>query len=175
MFDPLTVAFEIKYPWKGKGRLYRDAFITVWHKDPCKDGSDDSCDWSGHKKTNPQIKAMGEAIWHLETILDNKPMYPDHPAHLRFQPVKEAYYAMRKRSKFRWHPRYHFWHWRISVRPWQKFYRWAFERCVFCKKGFKWDESVIGNWDGDKIWHHYCNKNAYIKREPQQPREGGDE
>lgn len=52
MHDPMTVAFEIKYPWKN-GRLtdlfpkgYRDPFITIWHVDPEKDGSDDSC-WRG--------------------------------------------------------------------------------------------------------------------------------
>jgi hypothetical protein len=160
MFDPLTVAFEIKYPWKGKGRLYRDAIITVWHKDPCSDGSDDSCDWWGHKKTTPQIRALGEAISRLETILDNRPFYPEHEAHLRFQPVKEAYRDMRKRSKFRWPVRWHFWHWRIQFRPWQKFHRWAFERCCFCKRGFAWDESVMGSWSGNSIWHHACNSHT---------------
>lgn len=49
MFDPDTVAFEIKYPWKRKGSQFRDSFITIWHHDPCKDGSDNSCDWFGHK------------------------------------------------------------------------------------------------------------------------------
>jgi hypothetical protein len=151
MFDPLTVAFEIKYPWKGKGRLYRDPIVTVWHKDPCKDGSDDSCDWFGHKKTNTKIKALGEAIWSLETILDNKPFYPDHPAHLRFQSVKDAYYSFRQRSKFRLHPRYHIWHWRISIRPWQKF-------------------SVMGSWSGASIWHHRCNGSTH-KPAPE-PKEG---
>jgi len=62
MHDPLTVAFEIKYPWRKYGnkakptfdRKYRAPFITIWHKDPCKSGnwrSDDSCGWfmrSGH-------------------------------------------------------------------------------------------------------------------------------
>jgi hypothetical protein len=59
MHDPLTVAFEIKYPWpkwgrKGQSeweRSYRENFITIWHKDPlkfagkcgCRD--DDSCGW----------------------------------------------------------------------------------------------------------------------------------
>ena len=121
MFEPKTVAFEIKYPWRGRKseffpKGYRDTFIIVWHKDPCKDGSDDSCDWFGHKKTNPKIKALGKAIWNLENILDNEPFYPDHPAHIRFKPVKQAYYDMRKRSKFRWHPRWHFWHWRVIMR-----------------------------------------------------------
>lgn len=59
MHDPLTVAFDIKYPWKsrrlGNSKLwpngYRDTFITIWHKDPMnfenKIGvsSDDSCGW----------------------------------------------------------------------------------------------------------------------------------
>lgn len=49
MFDPSTVAFEIKYPWTYKstfnGERYRTSFITIWHKDPCRDGTDDSCGW----------------------------------------------------------------------------------------------------------------------------------
>lgn len=50
MFDPLTVAFEIKYPWRkykpGDKQFpdgYRDTFITVWHDDPQTGGMDDSC------------------------------------------------------------------------------------------------------------------------------------
>lgn len=34
MHDPMTVAFDIKYPR-----------ITIWHVDPEKDGTDDSCGW----------------------------------------------------------------------------------------------------------------------------------
>lgn len=50
MHDPCTVAHEIKYPWKGKpDKFYpkgrRDTFITIWHNDPEKDGTDDSCGW----------------------------------------------------------------------------------------------------------------------------------
>lgn len=53
MHDPMTQAFSIRYPWFrrvswGTGR-YHDEFITVWHVDPERDGSDDSCDWSGHR------------------------------------------------------------------------------------------------------------------------------
>jgi hypothetical protein len=64
MHDPLTVALEIKYPWKRKTSLgsYRESFITIWHKDPCKDGSDNSCDWHGSKKRSPAIDEMGAAI-----------------------------------------------------------------------------------------------------------------
>ena len=45
MHDPYTVAFEIKSPFKEKNSNYRRSLITIWHKDPCKLGSDDSCGW----------------------------------------------------------------------------------------------------------------------------------
>lgn len=163
MFDPLTVAHEIKYPWRGRRshffpKGYRSSFITIWHKDPCKDGSDDSCDWSGRKKPlTPAEKKLWEAVWDLETILDNYPMYPDHPAHKRFQPVKAAMYEMRIRSKWRIHPRWHVWHWRIQIHPLQGLMVYLFERCAICKKGYKWNEQRMGNWDGNKSWHFRCD------------------
>lgn len=58
MHDPMTVAFEIKYPWpKYWGgersewqRRYHESFITIWHVDPEKghnhgNRADDSCGW----------------------------------------------------------------------------------------------------------------------------------
>lgn len=52
MHDPMTVAFEIKYPWKHYKnpkyeweKNYRESFITIWHVDPETDGTDDSCGW----------------------------------------------------------------------------------------------------------------------------------
>lgn len=68
MHDPMSVAFEIRYPWRKylpwpkqaeswedieqderKNRSqgfrdgYRESFATIWHVDPCTDGSDSSC------------------------------------------------------------------------------------------------------------------------------------
>lgn len=62
MHDPMTVAFEIKWPFGGAKHQrkdgtvyrYRPSFITIWHVDPCKAGNwrnDDSCGWfmrAGH-------------------------------------------------------------------------------------------------------------------------------
>ena len=50
MHDPMTVAFEIRYPWRDKPCKawpdgYRHSFITIWHKDAERDGSDSSCGW----------------------------------------------------------------------------------------------------------------------------------
>lgn len=39
MHDPMTVAFEIKMP------LTDYTLMTIWHKDPEADGTDDSCGW----------------------------------------------------------------------------------------------------------------------------------
>lgn len=43
MHDPCTQAHQIRWPWPRKG--YREPILTIWHKDPEKDGTDDSCGW----------------------------------------------------------------------------------------------------------------------------------
>lgn len=43
MHDPMTVAFDIRLPWPGN--KYGIQLATIWHADPEKDGSDDSCGW----------------------------------------------------------------------------------------------------------------------------------
>lgn len=46
MHDPMAVAHEIYLgPKKKKNGHYRSPFITIWHVDPEKDGTDDSCGW----------------------------------------------------------------------------------------------------------------------------------
>lgn len=53
MHDPMTVAFDIKAPWwrrrRGPSKIgvvrEHPTLVTIWHKDPECDGSDDSCGW----------------------------------------------------------------------------------------------------------------------------------
>lgn len=46
MHDPMTVAHEIYLGRKRKKNgHYRSPLITIWHVDPEKDGTDDSCGW----------------------------------------------------------------------------------------------------------------------------------
>lgn len=59
MHDPMTVAHEIKYPWKDKPSRgwpegYRHTFITIWHVDPEADGTDDSCGYSRPRLSKDQ-------------------------------------------------------------------------------------------------------------------------
>lgn len=42
---------------------YRDSFITIWHVDPERDGSDDSCGYSCVKLTKLQREILHNAAW----------------------------------------------------------------------------------------------------------------
>ena len=53
MHDPDTVAFEIRLPLLTRTRFGRNylSLVTIWHHDPERDGSDNSCGWSYVKLT----------------------------------------------------------------------------------------------------------------------------
>ena len=42
---------------------YRETFIQVWHCDPCRGGSDDSCGWAWPKITKKQLVALENVAW----------------------------------------------------------------------------------------------------------------
>jgi hypothetical protein len=64
-----------KYAWRQLNALerigrsqswpdgYRETFATIWHVDPEKDGSDDSCGWSNIKLTKGQKAILKNAAW----------------------------------------------------------------------------------------------------------------
>lgn len=194
MHDPMSVAFEIRYPWLAYSKekraahpkndfiqTYRESFITVWHVDPERDGSDDSCDWFGRKrKLNPRERALYEALDDLFHRLGNAPYYPDaklwgkaphgnDPDGWGVVPrAQRAMYEWKSKHGFRWHPRWHFWHWKIQVHPWQDFRRWLLSRCCRCGKRFAYGESpVSGSWDSkpprwfrgeEGLWHMDCSR-----------------
>jgi hypothetical protein len=200
MHDPMTVAFEIRYPWKKYGkrgrtefeRNYREPFITVWHVDPEKDGSDDSCDWFGRRMTDRE-KAWAKSLieneygnvrsffstWiklnHGEGKCDDPedcycgehvPICKQEEMVTRVLQIASCY--KREFRRFRWHPRWHFWHWKVQVLPVLAFKRWAFSRCAKCSGRFGWGEApVSGSWYSDgprwfrsekNIWHMSCDR-----------------
>lgn len=97
MHDPMTVAFDFRYPWfqyrpwpksaktwdevKNKRRRsphwregYRETFATLWHADPETDGSDDSCGWSRPKLTKQETeKIEKEMRWILDDLFEVVP------------------------------------------------------------------------------------------------------
>ena len=171
MHDPMTVAFEIKYPWrKYRGPQpnnflsnYRESFITIWHIDPERDGSDDSCDWFGSRFTR-------ENGWYPATIEEFERLSPAAREAVGF-----VWHVFRHRLGRPWyrHPRWHFWHWQFQVHPWQTLRRWLFTRCAGCGRRFAWGESPITNqWETPKpkfmrgetgLYHDCCHHLTYAK------------
>jgi hypothetical protein len=69
MHDPMTVAFEIKWPFPakktwGNGAIYRDykTLVTIWHVDPESDGTDDSCGWPSPRLTDRERKIIDDLV-----------------------------------------------------------------------------------------------------------------
>ena len=176
MHDPMTQAFEIRQFWRRKNKWgYRPSFITIWHVDPERGGSDDSCDWFGRRMTDREHEWAKSLI---ENEYDNLRTYfsqwikLEHGTDKRVCDDPDDCYcgehvetctreemvtrvlqigSCYKRSfrRFRWHPRWHFWHWKIQIHPLQIFKRWAFSRCCKCGGRFTWGYSpVSGSWYG---------------------------
>lgn len=202
---------------------YRDTFITIWHVDPEKDGSDDSCGWSYPKLTkrqktilhntawteghNPHFLRCMSKVWdgtvadaeslhrglallvnrvlHLGMSFEQLSQYAAERVHINsgvgkagdafcFLPGwhsnnpndskddRDRYFEGMlcgvarslldiKRPWWK-HPKWHFWHLKLQVHPWQTFRRWALSRCCKCGKGFKWGESCVSTcWDAPKL------------------------
>lgn len=68
MHDPCIVAFEIRRPWRKKPTIhwpkgYRPTMVTIWHVDPERDGSDDSCGWTCPRLTIDQLLRLKSFAW----------------------------------------------------------------------------------------------------------------
>jgi hypothetical protein len=122
MYDPSTVAFEIRYPWwrtsqwGDKKRRYHSPFITIWHKDPEQQGrgnrTDDSCGWFRPPTTKAQrdrIEKLGrEEWWSLFRKRDQEAKGdPEGYAYICYEPstYDAVYWAWRaiKRNEARWY------------------------------------------------------------------------
>ena len=219
MHDPMTVAFRLPG-------------ITVWHVDPERDGTDDSCGWfkrsrHGDPETLNRIKSDLASEWDGEYggwfNSEGEPRYSVQaitlmmfrrvawayfksdwgrteafmrnnlydilhfaennvdslcdailllhgpvPRDRRIEQMAHVLYGWILRAEQRWwqHPRYHFWHWRIQIRPLQDLKRWLFSRCCVCGKRFTWGYCPVSrSWDSDgprwfrgepNVYHHHC-------------------
>ncbi len=125
MYDPKTVAFSNRW-------------FTIWHVDPETDGSDDSCDWFGDRKT----RANG---WYPVVLDCYNALSEDTRRGVDF-----VWWHWRNKLGRRWwrHPRYHVHHWKLQVYVIQALQRWLWSRCCICGKRFRWGESVVTN-----SWH----------------------
>jgi len=232
MYDPMTVAHEIRYPWASEppSKLwpmgYRRSFITIWHRDPEHDGTDDSCGWFKRAKHGdkavlakiikdfqfewkdwfkedgqPILSVIGttlsmfqRALWshlggegwerprnfmrkHLYEII----MFAENPTDSLFELMTCKYgqerqedrierfasiiYGWILRADLPWyrHPRWHVWHWRLQIHPWQALKRRYWDKCGKCgKRGFPKGIDAIGDWEGTRIWHSNCDDQSRV-------------
>jgi len=88
MHDPMTLAFEIKRPWRDRPsrswpKGYRPTWVQIWHVDPERDGSDDSCGWSF-----PKVDT--EAQWFRKLAGDIAFLGREDPGELEAQRRREG-------------------------------------------------------------------------------------
>lgn len=122
MFDPNSIAFEIKSPFKKKSSFgsYRESLIEFWHKDPCAAGDDDSC-WTA--------------------TLYRQGFYKD--GHIPY-----SYDSVKWWNKYI-HYKLHFWHIRPKVPFFLTLKRFLWSKCCICGKGFTWGYCPVTNsWSG---------------------------
>lgn len=178
MHDPMTVAFEIKSPIRGKPsqwspKGYRSALVTIWHRDPERRGpdprsyGDDSCGW-------PWPMLTKEELAHCDRLIDSEfdnvrgwfgKWDEADPRKLEGMKsdLRQAFRLFKSFHRPWWkHPRWHLWHWEFQVHPIQTFKRWAFSRCANCHKGFSWGYCVIGgSWEGTGPLWFRSEKNVF--------------
>lgn len=201
---------------------YRSAFITIWHVDPERGGSDDSCGYSFVKITPKQREILRNAAWHEGyephflicrqkewngTHSDAESLYrglvalvarvlrismsweeicryatdavhvraggsgkyggvfcflpgyhtnsqkdckEDRQDHFHHILCNVARNIITDRRPWYRHPKWHFWHWKFQCHPLGQFKRWAFSRCCYCGKRFKFGESpTTNNWNSE--------------------------
>lgn len=149
MHNPSTVAFEIRSPFRRKPdkffpKGYRPSLVTIWHVDPERDGSDDSCGWFIRGRHLSQAdRDLAKNL--ITNEYDNiKSWFTGCDDREKISQVLGTFACLRRRDRPWWrHPKWHFWHWRFQVHPWQTFRRWAFSRCEGCGKHFPWGYSPI--------------------------------
>lgn len=235
MHGPMTVICDFKIPKFKKGRYGKEYFYfgALWHIDPCKDGSDDSCGWfmrsrHGNKTMFERIVKAFDFNWDRIFVSEDKITYycglfmPSGSPNLSVtaitlnlfwtacfeyfkhnrnkankfmkrnlydilmfaeNPIDSLYdsitmkfgneknreeriksmanciygWILREQQKWWQHPRWHFWHWEIQIYIIQKIHRWLFRRCCKCNKRLKFNESALGSWNANNIWHQKCN------------------
>lgn len=175
MHDPLTEAFRWPQPFKKHDAAFanwRAPVFVIWHRDPEKDGSDDSCGWAFPKISKETMERLhGNAVEGLCSWdeLDQRVI---------------GYRMALRHARPRWkHPRWHVHHWRVQIPVMQRIRR-SFERCSKCGERFGWRPGGLVTHGGPTLFHmrHVYDSGtpksgdgylgAIITGQPTEPRSG---
>ena len=91
---------------------------------------------------------------------EDKVQHREYVAERFFHSV--ARYILREKRWWFNHPRWHFWHWSFQIHPLQNIRRRLFDRCSHCGGRFAKNETPIGTWSGDKIFHSNCDQQSKV-------------
>ena len=129
---------------------------------------------AGDRELDAKECALWEAINDLEHKLGNPPYYPALYPERELEALDAAIHAWQRRSRWRLHPRWHLWHWEITIHPLNRLKRWLWTRCAGCGKRFAYGESpVTGAWNGPgprwfrgepHLYHDACYSRAHPPR-----------
>lgn len=172
MHDPKTVAFVVNYPWTvplGSRSIHPDnrwhpPFITIWHNDPERDGSDDSCGWFRPPLTKREREWCKEIITNPDDNIAH--WFTGRDDDEKVYQLALTIRNFRRTQRHWWqHPKWHWWHWSFQIHPLQKLKRFLFSRCRTCGQRFPWGYCPEGTWGGhgprwfrsELVWHHDCD------------------
>ncbi len=146
MHDPMSVAHEIRRPWKSD-HGWRRPILTIWHVDPEKDGSDDSCDWFGNRISKEEL-----------AYIENP--HGDHACSREELDERAIGYRLARRrlaARLWWkHPKWHVHHWRFQFHPWQSFKAKHIDRCQKCGEKMGNATRFGTSWSGTGVAHGSC-------------------
>lgn len=96
MHDPMTLAFSIKWPFGRKTTL-----VDIWHVDPEKGGSDDSCGWSYVRAASELIAKARKLGQEDQVFITGKHGYAMEPLELLLEVWQTIGGQLFKRSRRR--------------------------------------------------------------------------
>lgn len=130
MRDPMVAVFEVRSPLPTRSAFYdAEPGRPRWRWSP------------------PFATAAGKGVywptlatvWHVE---------PDGK--------KPGSVCKRHRTDGRWSRAWHVHHWKVTVPPARRVYRWLFDRCAGCDGRFRWSGGRFGYELSDRVWHGEC-------------------
>lgn len=166
MHDPETLAFVVKV---GRWRL-----AEVWHVDPEIGGDEDSCGWTFPKLTEYEMELADSLIYDQYDNL--KLWYQGVENREALRRIRQIFRIYKGAARPWWrHPRWHVWHWRISMPVVRRLKRWLFSRCAYCGGRFAWGFAPVSTrWNGtgplwfrseECVYHYACYAAFVLQRE----------
>lgn len=167
MHDPMVVAHEIALPWPVR-KPYCDArtgerrwTLGRHRRTNLEDLGEPTYPWWRPAGYGPRAAGRAFALYRLATVWHVEPGGRDSgtvcPHSRRWQDEDGKWHYEPLRG-WRWHV----WHWRIQLHPWQAF-RQRFERCDECGRRMNRATRIGVGWDDPRVLHDECHALRHLR------------